>query len=112
MANQVLGIGVNFVVTGLLGYVVATLKNYKGKLKAKEVNETLQNEALKTLLQTQLTNIYFVFADRQEIPDYMYKNWLNLFKIYKSLGGNDYIDQIKHKMENWSIVNTDILNKN
>lgn len=109
MANQVLGIGVNFVVTGLLGYVVATLKNYKGKLKAKEKNEVLQNEALKTLLQTQLTNIYFVYADRQEIPDYMYKNWLNLLRVYESLDGNDYIHILAKKMESWKIAKTDIL---
>lgn len=112
MTEQIVGIVINFIVTGLLGYVVATLKNYKNKLKSKEQNEVLQNEALKTLLQTQLTNIYFIYADRQEITDYMYRNWKNLFKIYKSLGGNDYCDELAHRMEHWRITKTDILTNN
>lgn len=109
MINQIINIAVNFVITGLLGYSVASIKNYKGRLKAKEKNEVLQNEALKTLLQTQLTNIYFVYADRQEIPDYVYRNWRNLFKIYKTLDGNEYCDTLAKKMESWKIIRTDIL---
>lgn len=109
MTNQILGIVVNFVVTGLLGYFVATLKTYKGRLKKKENNEQLQNTALLTLLQAQLTNIFFEYNKKKVIPDYIYRNWLNMFKIYKALGGNDYVDELKHKMDSWTIVKTDIL---
>lgn len=111
MTQQIIGICVNFAVTGLLGYAVATIKNYKTKLKGKENNEKLQNEALKTLLQAQLTNAYFVYAERQEITDYMLRNWKNLFKIYKSLGGNEYCDTLNEKMKSWKITRTDILDK-
>lgn len=111
MTQQIIGICVNFAVTGLLGYAVATIKNYKNKLGVKENNEKLQNMALLTLLQTQLTNVYFLYADRQEITDYMYKNWLNLFNVYKSLGGNDYCDTLKNKMDSWEIVRTGIIEK-
>ena len=36
MKTQIIGIIVNFVVTGLLGYLVATLKEFKKKKKEKE----------------------------------------------------------------------------
>lgn len=111
MTQQIIGICVNFAVTGLLGYAVATIKNYKNKLGVKENNEKLQNMALLTLLQTQLTNVYFLYADRQEITDYMYKNWLNLLKVYESLGGDDYVHTIADKMKSWKITRTDILDK-
>lgn len=111
MTQQIIGICVNFAVTGLLGYAVATIKNYKKKLGVKENNEKLQNMALLTLLQTQLTNVYFLYADRQEITDYMYKNWLNLLKVYESLGGDDYVHTIADKMKSWKITRTDILDK-
>jgi len=109
MWEKVLGIVVQFVITGALGYAVASVKAYRSKLKKKEVNEQLQNEALKILLQAQLTNIYFECADAQKINDYVYRNWTNLFKIYKSLGGNDYCEMLSHKMDSWKIVKTGIL---
>ena len=108
MWEKVLGIVIQFVVTGALGYAVALAKSYKNNLKKKEVNEQLQNEALKTLIQAQLTNTYFVYADKKKINDYIYRNWLNLFKIYKKLGGNEYCDMLSHKMDNWEIVKTGI----
>lgn len=111
MTGQIVGIAVNFIVTGLLGYSVSSIKNYKERLKKKEENETLQNEALKTLLQAQLTNTFFSYADREEIKDYVYRNWKNLFKIYKALGGNDYIGELSHRMESWKIIGTGILDK-
>jgi plasmid replication initiation protein len=109
MLEKIIGIVVQFVITGALGYAVASAKAYRDKLKKKEENEQLQNSALLTLLQAQLTNIYFEYAEKQEISDYIYKNWLNMFKIYKALGGNDYIDELKHKMDSWKIVKTGIL---
>lgn len=109
MGGQVVGIVVNFVVTGFLGYTVSSLKNYKKKLRGKEENETLQNMALLTLLQTQLTNTFFVYNEVGEIPDYVYKNWLNLLKVYESLGGDDFVHTLAEKMKSWKIVQTDIL---
>ena len=107
----ILNTAITFIVSSILGYCVSVIKNYKKKLKDKNDNENVQNIALLTLLQAQLTNTYFVYNEMGEIADYVYRNWLNLFKIYKTLGGNDYVDALKQKMENWVIVKTDILNK-
>jgi len=71
----------------------------------------MQNEALKILLQTSLTNTYFVYQELGSIPDYMLKNWTNLFKIYKRLGGNDYVDTLKKHIAEWEITRTNVLDK-
>lgn len=111
MWEKIISIVINFIITGALGYAVASAKTYRDKLRKKETNEQLQNSALLTLLQAQLTNIYFEYAEKQEISDYIYRNWLNMFKIYKALGGNDYVDELKHKMDSWKITKTGILDK-
>ena len=111
MKAQIIAIVVNFVVSGLLGYSVNVIKNYKKKLKTKESEEQLLKVALMTMLQSNLTNTYFVYSSKKKIPDYVYKNWLNEFKIYKNLGGNDYCHTLEKKMEDWEIISTDILNK-
>lgn len=105
----ILNTTITFVVSGILGYCVSVIKNHKKRLKDKNNNENVQNIALLTLLQTQLTNTYFVYEQMGEIPDYIYKNWLNLLSIYEKLGGNDYVHILANKMQNWVVVKTDIL---
>lgn len=103
MKNQIVGIVINFIATGLLGYCVATIKNYKKKSNA-------TNKALKIMLQNNLTNTYFVYSKKKQIPDYVYKNWLNMLEEYEALEGDDFIHNLADKMKEWDIVRTDILN--
>lgn len=113
MAEQIL-LNIIFTVVGVIvtsscGYLAAKAKSYRDKLTKKEENEKTQNIALQTILQSQLTNTYFVYQELGEIPDYVYKNWLNMLVIYEKLGGDDYIHTLAKKMESWKIVKTDIL---
>lgn len=97
-------------ITGLvIGYVVSKLKDYGKKNRELKENNKRQNEALKLLLQNNLTNIYFVYQKLGEIPDYVYKNWKNMFHIYKILGGNDFVDSLDNRMNKFKIVRTGLL---
>lgn len=109
MLKTIISTTISFIVGGTLTYCINTIKNYKNNLKEKSENEDVQNKALLFLLQAQLTNTYFVYNEIGEISDYVLRNWLNLFKIYKKLGGNDYVDTLKQKMDTWVVVKTDIL---
>lgn len=109
MGHTIINTTITFIISSILGYCVSKLKEYKKKLNDKTSNEAVQNQALLTLLQTQLTNTYFVYSELKAIPDYIYKNWLNLLKVYESLGGNDYCHTLQKKMEFWEITKTDIL---
>lgn len=100
---------ISFTITGGLGYCISSIKNYKKKLSDKNEEGKLLKTALMTMLQSNLTNTYFVYEKIGEIPDYVYKNWLNSLDIYEKLGGNDYIHTLAGKMKNWKIVKTDIL---
>jgi len=111
MTQTIINTAVTFIISSILGYCVSVIKNYKKKLKDKTSNELIQNKALLTLLQSQLTNTYFVYQNFQEIPDYVYRGWLNSLKIYEQLGGNDYCHTLEKKMGNWKIIKTDIIEK-
>ena len=100
---------ISFAVSGGLGYCISVIKNYKKKLKDKNEEGKLLKTALMTMLQNTLTNTYYVYEKIGEIPDYVYKNWLNSLDIYEQLGGDDYIHILADKMKNWKIVKTDIL---
>ena len=109
MTHTIINTTITFIISSILGYCVSVIKNYKKKLNDKSKNESIQNMALLTLLQSQLTNTYFVYSELKQIPDYILKNWINLLKVYESLGGNDYCHTLQKKMETWDIVKTDIL---
>lgn len=103
MTQELIETILKFVLTGALGYCVSVIKNYKKKT-------TATNKALKIMLQNNLTNTYFVYSTKKKIPDYIYRNWLNMLEEYEALDGDDYIHTLASKMQNWDIVRTDILN--
>ena len=115
MIDKIISTIVTFVISGMLGYAVKTIKSYKEKLERQrqeqKQNESVQNQALVMMLQNSLTNTYFVYEQIGEIPDYVYKNWLNMLKVYENLGADDYIHILAEKMKIWKIVKTDILAK-
>ena len=111
MIEKIITTFITFILSTTLGYLVSLLRTYKNDAKKRKENDLMQNEALKILLQTNLTNTYFVYQELGSIPDYMLKNWTNLFKIYKRLCGNDYVDTLKKHINDWEITRTNILSK-
>lgn len=103
MAQQIIDIVLKYIVPIILGYCISLIKNYK-----KKTNST--NKALKIMLQSNLTNTYFVYSTKKKIPDYVYRNWLNMLEEYENLDGDDYIHTLADRMKSWEIVRTDILN--
>ena len=109
MLSTVLNTLVTIIVSTLFGYCISVIKSYKKKLQQKEKNENVQNEALLTMIQSDLTNTFINYSAKKKIPDYIFRNWNNLFEIYRKLGGNDYCHTLKKIMGSWEIVHTDIL---
>ena len=109
MIQTIISTTITFIVSGILGYSVNVIKNYKIKLDEKNQESELLKEALMTMFQSNLTNTYYVYENQKEIPDYVYKNWCNSKAIYEKLGGNDYIHVLADKMKNWDFEKTDIL---
>ena len=100
---------VSFCVTGFLGFLIAQIKQFKKREKQdKEERELLKN-GVKMLLQSNLTNVFYVHNELGQIEDYKLKNWYNELKEYEALGGNDYMHVLETKMAKLKIVHTDIL---
>lgn len=111
MTQTIINTAVTFIVSSILGYSVSVIRNYNKKLKENKEESKLLKEALVSMLQSNLTNTFYVYENTQQIPDYIYRNWLNSKKIYEQLGGNDYIHVLAEKMKKWDFEKTDILKK-
>ena len=109
MIETVMKTVVSLIISGVFGYLIGRIKNYKKKLKNKQEESDMLKVAMMTMLQSNLTNTYFAYEKIKEIPDYIYRNWLNSLAIYEKLGGNDYVHVLAEKMKKWDFVKTDIL---
>ncbi len=109
MLHTIISTSITFVVSSILGYCVSVIKNYQNQLKKSKSNEIIQNLALKSLLKSNLTNIYFVYSELREIPDYAYENFLDMLSVYESLGGNGFIHTLADKKKSWKIKKTNVL---
>ena len=78
------GTSVGFITTGVLGYLVAKLKDYKKR-------DISQEEALKCLLRSNITSKYYVYSELKEIPLYEKENINYMYEQYKSMNGNSYV---------------------
>lgn len=83
---------VGFITTGVLGYLVAKVKEYKA-------NDTNQEEALKCLLRSAITSKYYVYTELGTIPTYEKENLTYMYEQYKRMGGNSYITTIMEEIE-------------
>lgn len=111
MTQTIIDTSITFIISGILGYCVSVIRNYKKKLQNQCCESKILKEALMTMLQSNLTNTFYKYEDTKKIPDYVYKNWNNSKKMYEQLGGNDYIHVLDEKMKSWDFEKTDILNK-
>lgn len=82
---------VGIIVTGLSGYLTATIKNYKKK-------ENTQEEALKCLLRSAITSKYYVYSELKSIPLYEKENLNYMNEQYIKMGGNSYISKIMEEI--------------
>lgn len=58
----------------------------------------------KCLLRERMLSIYYKHLDEKKLHQYEYENFLYLYKAYKALGGNSFIDKIKLEVDTWTIV--------
>lgn len=109
MVETIIKSAIGVIVSGALGYCINAIKNYRKKLREQELEHDAVKGALKTLLQSNLTNTYYAYESLGKIPDYVYKNWLTSLAMYEKLGGDDYIHTLAEKMKHWEFIKTDIL---
>lgn len=78
---------VGFITTAALGYFTAKIKSYKEK-------DATQQEALKCLLRSNITKIYYKYTEIGSIPQFEKENVTYMHEQYKKMNGNSYVDEI------------------
>ena len=93
------------VVTYLVGLYKKKNLDQDKRLTSLEEKQVFRTEALKTLLQAELTKTFYKYEKSGQVTSYVYRNWINLLNAYENLGGNDYIHEIYKKFREFKIIN-------
>ena len=108
---------INFAITGVLGYLVATLKNFKKKKKEKEdmilkkienIEKKLEKIDQEDLLQmkSDLSNKFYVYDAMDEVEDYLVESFRKECERYFDRGGDSWIHPMYEKSLEWDIKPT------
>ena len=59
---------------------------------------------MKCLLRERMLHIYYQYEERGEIRQYELENFVFLYKAYKALKGNSFIDKIYKEVMSWKVI--------
>lgn len=60
-------------------------------------------EGQKCLLRSEMLRIYYKYLDQKVIRQYEYENFGYLYKAYKALRGNSFIDHVNEEVMSWEV---------
>jgi hypothetical protein len=59
---------------------------------------------MKCLLRSEMLHIYYGNKDDKKIRQYELENFVYLYKAYKALKGNSFIDKIYDEVMKWEVI--------
>lgn len=81
-------------------------KSERDQIKRDEKRQSIQEDALRSILRSELLRIYFkhLEKDNKTLTQWESQNVHLLYSSYKELGGNSFITDLVEKMNDWEIV--------
>lgn len=59
---------------------------------------------VKCLMRNEMLKIYYSNREKKTIRQFEFENFMMLYKAYKALHGNSFIDKIKEEIDGWEVV--------
>lgn len=84
--------------------ILAALAMLIRPLRRKLLGLDKLSDALKCQLRHDMLHTYYRHREDKTIRQYELEDFLYLYKGYKALGGNSFIDRIKSEIDEWEVV--------
>ena len=87
-------------VTIIIGAAALLIKPIRNKLLGLDK----LTDAIKCQLRHDMLHTYYRHRDDHTIRQYEYEDFLYMYRGYKALGGNSFIDRIKSEIDEWEVM--------
>lgn len=84
--------------------ILAALAMLVKPLRNKLLGLDKLTDALKCQLRHDMLHTYYRHREDHRIRQYELEDFLYLYRGYKALGGNSFIDRIKSEIDEWEVV--------
>ena len=61
-------------------------------------------KGIKCLLRSEMMRTYYHNREKETIRQYELENFIALYKAYKALRGNSFIDKINKEVMSWDVI--------
>ena len=83
--------------------VRAMMQQLMAAEESKQAMLQLFKESQLSLLRDSITDLYFKYLPKKEVPTYERKDMVKLFESYRKLGGNSYVQTIYEEFMEWPV---------
>ena len=87
-------------ITGIAACVCLLCKPIRNRILG--LNDV--REGQRCLLRSDILHTYYKYREEKTIRQYEYENVVLLYKAYKALGGNTFVDHIYNEINEWEVV--------
>lgn len=87
-------------ITGIAACICLLVKPLRDKLLG--MNDVRDGQ--RCLLRSDILNVYYKYREEKKIRQYEYENVVLLYKAYKALGGNTFVDHIYNEINEWEVI--------
>ena len=87
-------------ITGIAACICLLVKPIRNRVLG--LNDV--REGQRCVLRTDILNVYYKYREQKQIRQYEYENVVLLYKAYKALGGNTFVDHIYNEINEWEVV--------
>ena len=80
------------------------LLGIKARKAAQSEDDATEKESVKCLLRSEIVRIYYAYRVRRAIHSFEYENVAMLYRAYKDMGGNSFVDRIWEEIQSWDVI--------
>ena len=98
-------------VTALITLLILCVKpfrswflNLQDRKKQEENKDENRDEALRCSLRNIITQFYYSHLHSDGIHQYEYENIAKVYRAYKKMDGNSFVDKIWEEIQDWNII--------
>lgn len=78
--------------------------NLQDRKKQESIKDENRDEALRCSLRDIITRFYYSHLHCDGIHQYEYENIYKVYKAYKRMNGNSFVDKIWEEIQEWEII--------
>lgn len=87
-------------ISGILTLGILLIKPIREKLLGRED----EREGVRCVLRALMLEIYYKHSDTKRLRQYEKEYFLLMYKGYKAMGGNSFIDDIHEEVRTWEVI--------